>query len=153
MTKGGDYKVFLFCEKCGLICNKKTSQHPCPACATPLSVVPSEYLSPSGTMFASQELRKEFEKIIQQGDKFDQEAQLNRELILKHKDEEHKAVIEKKLEEYNESRVKFTCPICHSENLSKISNVGKIVKVGVFGILGAGDIGKKYRCNSCGYRF
>ena len=45
------------------------------------------------------------------------------------------------------------CPICHSKNLSKISNIGKATKIGVFGIFGAGDLGKTYKCNNCGSRF
>lgn len=45
------------------------------------------------------------------------------------------------------------CPICGSTNLSKLSNVGKAAKIGLFGILGAGDLGKTWKCNNCGSKF
>lgn len=45
------------------------------------------------------------------------------------------------------------CPICGSSRLTKISAVTKAAKVSAFGILGAGDIGKTYKCNNCGARF
>lgn len=145
--------MFVYCKRCGLITKQKHAQELCPACEIPMDNVPSEYLSASGVMFASQESRKEFEKAIMQNPEFDSEASFERDSIIQQKETERKAEIDEKVSEYNKNRIKFTCPICHSENLSKISNVGKVVKVGVFGILGAGDIGKKYRCNVCGYRF
>ncbi len=145
--------MFVYCKRCGLISKQKGTQDVCPACEIPMEAVPNQYLSPSGMMFASQALRKEFEESIKQNDDFDVQANLNRNSVIEEKQIKHKAEIEKKVAEYNQNRVKFTCPICHSENLSKISNVGKFVKVSALGILGAGDIGKKYRCNSCGYRF
>lgn len=45
------------------------------------------------------------------------------------------------------------CPICGSADLKKLSAVGKAVKIGFFGIFGAGDIGKTYKCNNCGSKF
>lgn len=118
-----------------------------------MDIVPSEYLTASGMMFVSQTSRKEFEESIKQSAEFDPQANLERDDIIQQKKIEHEAQIEEKVIEYNQNRVKFSCPICHSENISKISNVGKFVKVSAFGILGAGDIGKKYKCKSCGYRF
>lgn len=145
--------MFVYCKKCGLITKKKKEKELCPACTIDMDIVPSEYLSASGNMFASQKSRNEFEEIIKSSEDFDADANLNRDDIINKKESERKAEIESKVSEYNKNRVKFTCPVCHSENLSEISNLGKVVKVGVFGILGAGDIGKKYKCNSCGYRF
>ena len=146
-------KMFVYCKRCGLITKQKQAHDICPACEIPMDVVPSTYLTTSGMMFASQALRKEFEESIKENEEFDPQASLERDSIISKKEIEHKAEIEGKVAEYNQNRIKFTCPICHSENISKISNVGKIVKVGALGILGAGDIGKKYRCNSCGYRY
>ena len=145
--------MFVYCKKCGLIVKQKSENDVCPACEIAMEVVPSAYLSPTGMMFGSQELRKEFEELIRQNEEFDSQASLQRDDIISTKETEHKAEVDRKVAEYNQNRFKFTCPICHSERLSKISNLGKVVKVGAFGILGAGDIGKKYRCNSCGYRF
>lgn len=45
------------------------------------------------------------------------------------------------------------CPICGSTNLSKISALTKAAKISAFGIYGAGDIGKTYKCDNCGARF
>lgn len=145
--------MFVYCKKCGFITKQKQAQDICPACEIPMVDVPNKYLTASGMMFATQVLKKEFEELIKQNEEFDVQASIERDNIISQKKIEHKAEIGKKIAEYNQSRVKFTCPICHSENISKISNVGKIIKVGALGILGAGDIGKKYRCNSCGYRF
>lgn len=37
----------------------------------------------------------------------------------------------------------MSCPVCGSKNVQKISTVGKYAKIGVFGILGADDLGKR----------
>ena len=145
--------MFVYCKKCGLITKQTNPEQLCPACDIPMNAVPGKYLTKSGIMFASQELRNDFEEIIKQGEEFDVQASIERDSIIAQKELERKAEIEEKVEEYNKNRVKFTCPICHSERITKISNVGKFVKVSAFGILGAGDVGKKYRCDSCGYKF
>ena len=45
------------------------------------------------------------------------------------------------------------CPICQSTNLSKITTTSKAGKIILFGIFGAGDIGKTWKCNNCGSKF
>ena len=45
------------------------------------------------------------------------------------------------------------CPFCSSTNLTKISSVGKAVKISLFGLFGADDMGKTWRCNNCGGKF
>lgn len=45
------------------------------------------------------------------------------------------------------------CPICGSTRLTKISALTKAAKISAFGIYGAGDIGKTYKCNNCGVKF
>lgn len=45
------------------------------------------------------------------------------------------------------------CPICGSTNLKKITATRKILKVGLFGRLGTGDLGKTYQCGQCGAKF
>ena len=47
----------------------------------------------------------------------------------------------------------MSCPVCGSKNVQKISIVGKYAKIGVFGILGADDLGKRWKCNVCGSKF
>lgn len=52
---------------------------------------------------------------------------------------------------------KFTtgpkCPVCGSTNLNRITATRKILKVGLFGRLGTGDLGKTYQCCKCGAKF
>lgn len=45
------------------------------------------------------------------------------------------------------------CPICGSTHLSKISALKKAAKIYTFGIFGAGDVGKTYKCENCGAKF
>lgn len=45
------------------------------------------------------------------------------------------------------------CPICQSTNLSKITTTSKAGKIALFGIFGAGDLGKTWKCNNCGSKF
>ena len=145
--------MLTYCKKCGLITQKRQGQEICAACEIPMDNVPSEYLTASGMMFISQKTKQEFEELIKQGEEFDIQASLERNDIINQKKIEREVKIKEKVSEYNKTKVKFTCPFCHSENLSKISNVGKFLKVSAFGILGAGDLGKKYKCNSCGCKF
>lgn len=55
----------------------------------------------------------------------------------------------KKVEEDNKPK----CPTCGSTDLSKISGMKKAAKVGFFGIFGAGDLGKTWKCNNCGSKW
>ena len=73
--------------------------------------------------------------------------------IIAQKEELHKKELEEKVQEYQASKPQKECPVCHSSSIVKISNVGKVVKVGVFGILGAGDLGKTWKCEACGCEF
>lgn len=45
------------------------------------------------------------------------------------------------------------CPICGSTYLRKVTATRKILKVGLFGRLGTGDLGKTYQCCKCGAKF
>lgn len=45
------------------------------------------------------------------------------------------------------------CPICGSTNLKKITGTRKAMKIGLFGLFGAGDLGKTYQCCKCGAKF
>ena len=44
------------------------------------------------------------------------------------------------------------CPTCNSTDIEKISMVGKITSVSVFG-LASNNIGKTFKCNKCGYKW
>lgn len=45
------------------------------------------------------------------------------------------------------------CPYCSSADLSKISSFGKAAKISLFGLFGADDLGKTWKCNHCGAKF
>lgn len=45
------------------------------------------------------------------------------------------------------------CPFCSSTDLTKISGLGKVLKVWAFGLYGMDDTGKTYKCNNCGGKF
>ena len=45
------------------------------------------------------------------------------------------------------------CPTCGSTNLKKITGTRKAMKIGLFGLFGAGDLGKTYQCGQCGAKF
>ena len=56
--------------------------------------------------------------------------------------------------ELNEEKHKvLTCPYCNSTNLVRISELGKALKVGFFGLRGADDLGKTWECQNCGSKF
>ena len=72
---------------------------------------------------------------------------------MQEKEKKHQEEINKKVQEYKETTPTYRCPVCGSSNLSAISNVGKVVKISLIGVWGAGDLGKQRRCNSCGHKF
>ena len=151
-TVEGVNDMFLYCKKCGLITRADKSQA-CPACEIAMSSVPQEYLTSSGLMFVSQNAKKEFEEVIKNSEDFDAQAFAMRESIIAKKKELADSELQEKVSEYQQSAPKARCPVCQSQALTKISNLGKVVKVSAFGILGAGDIGKTYKCGNCGYKF
>lgn len=63
---------------------------------------------------------------------------------------QHKQVEEKCLQEQPNTP---KCPICQSTDLAKISTAKKAGKIILFGIFGAGDVGKTWKCNNCGSKF
>lgn len=138
------YPMFVYCARCGLIKNIKTESALCPACDISLKPVPGEFLTKTGLMFLSQSARSEFENKIRESADFDEIA--GRALS-------HKKKLKEKVQEYQASKPQKECLVCHSSSIVKISNVGKVVKVGVFSILGAGDLGKTWKCQVCGCKF
>lgn len=45
------------------------------------------------------------------------------------------------------------CPICGSENLTRLTTMKKTAKIALVGIYGLGDCGKTWKCNNCGSKF
>ena len=45
------------------------------------------------------------------------------------------------------------CPICGSENLTRLTTMKKAAKIALVGIYGLEDCGKTWKCNNCGSKF
>lgn len=145
--------MFMYCARCGLIKNMKTETPCCPACDIPLKPVPSEFLTKTGLMFISQSARSEFEAMIKESSEYDENANMQSEEIIAQKEDAHKKEVAQRVQEYRDTKPQMECPVCRSTSLTKISNAGKIAKVGAFGLLGAGDLGKTWKCRACGCKF
>lgn len=145
--------MFFYCPRCGYIF-KKNNQEKCPVCEFEIKQVPDKYLSASRNLFQSQNAREMFiEEVVKAEAAYDNELAKNRDSIIEEKNQKHKQDVEEKVQAYKEEKPIHKCPVCGSTNLSAISNVGKVVKISLIGVWGAGDLGKKRRCNSCGHKF
>lgn len=145
--------MFVYCPKCGQI-EKQSKNTDCVVCNTPLQNVPSQYLSASGNLFVSQQARRDFVKnVIEANENYDPALAQQRDSILQEKEEQHQQEVSEKVQAYKAAKPTWRCPVCGSSNLSAISAVGKVAKVSLLGVWGAGDLGKKTRCNSCGHKF
>ena len=150
--------MFYYCECCANIKNVNAKGNQilrCEVCGRDLRKVPQEYLMNGGSFFKSQDERKRLIKTIEQGEEYRADISGSKEQILKEKEAAKKEELTKRNEKLKEQQQQFQlqCPVCGKSNLTKISNVGKIAKVSVFGLLGTGDLGKKWKCNICGTKF
>ena len=145
--------MFMYCKKCCFIKNIKKNDATCPACEINLEAIPKQFLTETGLMFSSQSTREEFENFVRSTPDYDENAAFQRNIVIAQKDELHKKEVAQKIQEYKNTRPQKSCPVCRSTSISKISNVGKIVKVSTLGILGAGDLGKTWKCEACGCKF
>lgn len=94
------------------------------------------------------EIRKAiFEKYIKNNPLYSKEAVKNRE----EKENRERLNLPSSYKPKEDNTPK--CPICQSTNLSKITNTRKAGKIALFGIFGAGDLGKTWKCNNCGSKF
>lgn len=144
--------MFNYCPQCGFISG--TMEGECPVCEFLMESVPTTYLSANGNLFGSPELRKAFvQTVIEAGNAFRPEVAKNRDMILAEKSEKQQKHVQKLIAEYQQTRPTHRCPVCSSEKLTKISSIGKVTKIALIGVWGAGDLGKQWRCNSCGYKF
>lgn len=144
--------MLCYCSQCGYISGTQNGQ--CPACDELLLPVPPKYLTAGGNMFLSQESKEIFVKdVIENGEKFDSTLADKREAILLEKRHCRQAAVQNMVKDYKSSLPIRKCPVCASQNIDKISNVGKVAKIAVIGVWGAGDLGKQWRCNSCGHKF
>lgn len=148
--------MFYYCAKCGNIKKvtlKGNEGVSCEVCGTPMQPVPAEYLMPNGTFFKSQDARQNFISAIQSSDTYDPEIGGKKEEVKREIEEEKQQRIQEMNQKMEQEQFHLTCPVCGSHSVQKISTVGKYAKIGAFGILGADDLGKRWKCKVCGAKF
>lgn len=147
--------MFYYCAKCANIENRKmpsASEESCSICGYAMERVPQTYLMSNGSFFKS-EVREQFVQTIRMSDSYDVTIGTNKEKIQQQKTEEEQKHIQAMNEKLKEEQFKIVCPVCGKSNVQKISAVGKYAKVYAFGLLGADNLGKKWKCNICGSKF
>ena len=147
--------MFYYCAKCANIkkVTKGNDTVPCEVCGTSMQPVPAEYLMPNGNFFKSQDARQNFISAIQSSDTYDPEIGGKKEEVKREIEEEKQQRIQEMNQKMEQEKFHLTCPVCGSHSVQKISTVGKYAKIGAFGILGADDLGKRWKCKVCGAKF
>ena len=147
--------MFYYCVKCANIkkITKANDTEPCEVCGTTMQPVPAEYLMPNGNFFKSQDVRQNFISAIQSSDTSDPEIGGKNEEVKRELEEEKQQRIQEMNQKMEQEQFQLTCPVCGSHSVQKISTVGKYAKIGAFGILGADDLGKRWKCKVCGAKF
>ena len=147
--------MFYYCAKCANIkkFTKWNSTETCEVCGTPMQSVPAEYLMPNGNFFKSQDARQNFISAIQSSDTYDPEIGGKKEEVKREIEKEKQQRIQEMNQKMEQEQFHLTCPVCGSHSVQKISTVGKYAKIGAFGILGADDLGKRWKCKVCGAKF
>lgn len=148
--------MFYYCEKCANIkkvAGKNNGMATCEVCGTAMKPVPDEYMMPNGNFFKSQEARQKFISVIQSSDIYDPETGGKKDEIKRAIEEEKQQHIQEMNQKLEQEQFHLTCPVCGSHSVQKISAVGKYAKIGAFGILGADDLGKRWKCKVCGAKF
>lgn len=148
--------MFYYCAKCGNIKKaalKDNEGVSCEVCGTPMQPVPAEYLMPNGNFFKSQDARQHFISAIQSSDTYDPEVGGTKEKVKREIEEEKQQRIREMNQKMEQEQFHLTCPACGSHSVQKISTIGKYAKIGAFGILGADDLGKRWKCKVCGAKF
>ena len=142
-----DKPAFLsYCPKCGYQGIYETGKEKCQYCGT--KELPTKYDWDKwlfGGEYPDNLAEIIFDEYIKGNSQFDEElyrSRINKEKLLQ------QASLDKQREQN-----KPKCPICQSTNLSKITTTSKAGKIVLFGIFGAGDIGKTWKCNNCGSKF
>lgn len=154
-ARGGKV-MFYYCPKCGEIEKKVLKQDEvtlCKVCNHVLQAVPQVYLMPNGSFFKSQKDRDNFILQIQNGEEYDAEISNQKDKIKEEYAIQKQQQIQVVNEKMDAEKFKLTCPVCGSNSLKKISNLGKVAKVYALGLYGAGSLGKTWKCNVCNTKF
>lgn len=147
--------MFYYCAKCANIKKiiKSNGTELCEVCRNPMQPVPAEYLMSNGNFFKSQDARQNFISLIQSSDIYDHDIGEKKEKVKCEIEEEKQKHIKEMNQKLEQEQFHLTCPVCGSHSVQKISTVGKYAKLGAFGILGADDLGKRWKCKVCGAKF
>lgn len=154
LKKGEDMPKLMFCNKCGKVSLDGKNGDKCYWCK-------KGHFFDSG--FDYSEARKIVEKDyhISLGDcSMEQEEFLRKRFFYSSSfnDSEQKLISKRMAydEAYQQKKQDDNtpkCPVCGSTYLRKVTATRKILKVGLFGRLGTGDLGKTYQCCKCGAKF
>ena len=147
--------MLYYCKKCGRIVNLYPSdEKTCDYCSNLVIPVPNKYLDEKVSIALNDDLKEQFiNECIKCSPEFDQYLFDHRGGDMKKLREQREAELDQ-LEAFMEEKNRVPrCPICQSTNLSRLSSLGKALKVGIFGLYGADDFGKTYKCNHCGSKF
>lgn len=142
----GKQAFLSYCPKCGHQGIYENGNEKCPFCGT--EELPTKYNWDEwlfGNAYPEHLDEIIFNEYIKDNPLFDEDLFLSRT----NKD---KLMEKANTDEQRESNIP-KCPICQSTNLSKITNARKAGKIALFGIFGAGDLGKTWKCNNCGSKF
>lgn len=163
------FLMLMYCKKCGdlSIAYSWEKDNTCCVCGSPVYPIPEKYLliwkgKPDVDTIDKNKKDQFIEECIKSSPEFDQKLF-----------DEHDAIVDKIMKRSREieavsdaiaqganPKTAFKtagniphCPICGSTKLSKISGAKKAIKIGLFGIFGAGDLGKTWKCENCGSKF
>lgn len=151
--------MFFYCMKCANIRNVQAKSSvsveipDCEICGENMKPVPQEYLMANGSFFKSQSDRERLIAAIRSSDAYDADIASRAAEIRRCSEKKEQERITESNKKMEQDRFKLTCPSCGSHKIQKISVVGKYAKIGTLGILGADDLGKKWKCGVCGTKF
>lgn len=165
----------MYCEKCGrvghIVFNKK-----CKNCGIKMKLLPEE-LKYKYHIFVEDWAQTSDEEALLRKENFvmgelknnplfsmeDYQKQVQKKIQLNQRlnDWEKRKLLEqqsKNLAQMQKEKDKQNCipkcPICGSTNVNKITAGSRVVKIAVFGVVGAvDDAGKTYKCENCGSKF
>ncbi len=161
--------MLMYCKKCGDLSIGYPWQNDkkCCVCKSPVYPVPEKYLLFFDGEIYDNNLDKTkkdqfIEECVKSSSEFDQKLFDEHDAIVDKiiKKNEKIEAISDAIAQGAEPKIAFKtagniphCPICGSAKLSKISGAKKAVKIGLFGIFGACDLGKTWKCENCGSKF